>query len=745
MPQSELITSDLENIFKSLRRQDPLKIKSEKVPYSPDYKEIPNQNYPTPSNAFVKQASVSPSGTIYSQPAFFSPIHTPINWQIPSKRIEQYSWARFFYTNEPKVGAAIDFYSQFPINDWDHECKNIKIKKHFDRLKKRLKLIKWCKYISHELHLLGDCFVLVEISCDHCNGTGKINDIICDHEDGTVKRILILNPDFVDVYSSPIDPEPMISFRPDEVLMSMVSRKDPGYEKLSPEVANKIASGQPILLDNRNVSHLKYGESGYQTYGIGMIRRLFPILSYKTKLMVAQWIVAERLIIPIKVIKVGDADRPAGPADIAAVQQQFAQTANDPNTAIVVHHAFSIEYFGASGSVLTLSNEFDFINAEILDGLMINNALLNGEGPNFSSAAVGIEAMIQRLDSFRNSISDWIEEFIYLPEAERQGFLDEDDEVEGEYIYPKIKWRPMNLRDKNQDKSYAIQLYDKGILSSQTLLEEFGYDPDVETERKRFDAIQMMTVGQDQGANMSGGMGGMGGIGGIGGMGEGIGGIGGVDLGSLGGEGNENAMGSEPPISPAVNDNISKSKELTNLTANVANEGNFKGKVLKKKTRDKIQREKQRTYIQQEKIKDLSQQKTDSGWNRDANGRIVYTKPERILIGRLQQYQKDGIIKYPIKTQHVVEVHGKKYPMDFAIVSIKLCIEVDGISFHQENPTQLKKDKERDMGLNQLGWTVVRFTDEDVEKRLELVIKTIVKTIMQKEILIKNMQSKENE
>jgi len=43
---------------------------------------------------------------------------------------------------------------------------------------------------------------------------------------------------------------------------------------------------------------LMYGEGGYTRYGVGMVRRLFPILSYKTTLMVAQWIVAERLIVP---------------------------------------------------------------------------------------------------------------------------------------------------------------------------------------------------------------------------------------------------------------------------------------------------------------------------------------------------------------------------------------------------------------------------------------------------------------
>ena len=62
-----------------------------------------------------------------------------------------------------------------------------------------------------------------------------------------------------------------------------------------------------------------------------MVRRLFPILAYKTKLMTAQWIIAERLILPIKVAKVGSDERPASAGDLADINSKLAQVANDPN------------------------------------------------------------------------------------------------------------------------------------------------------------------------------------------------------------------------------------------------------------------------------------------------------------------------------------------------------------------------------------------------------------------------------
>lgn len=747
-------TANLDQTFQALRNQDPSKMKDVVVPRNQDYKSIPSQNYaPTTSvhgafgNGMNRFASASSSGgMIYGQPQFFSPVHTPINWQIPSKRLEINQWSRFFYQNEPKVAAAIDFYSFFPINGFENECKNRDVKKYFDKLVKRIDLTKWLRLMSHEIHLLGDCFPFIEVSCENCLGSGRTGDELCEHEGGTVRRIVILNPDYVEVYTSPMNPEAVIALKPDEELISMVQKKTPGFDRLAPDVRALVSAGKPIRLDNRNVSHLKYGEGGYSKYGTGMVRRLFPILSYKTKLMVAQWIVAERLIIPIKIVKVGSDERPAGPADIAAVQEQLAQTANDPNLTIVTHHAFEFVWEGASGKVLTLSNEFEMINQEILDGMMINNALLNGEGPNFSAAAVGIEAMIERLQTFRREIANWVEQKIYLPEAKRQGFIDENAKSEEEeYIYPKIKWNSMHLRDQQQFRTFVLQLYEKGLLSAQTVLEAFDFDPDQEIERKRYDAIQMAALGVDQGGK--GGPGGDmgGGFGGGGGGGGGLPPMPGGDMGgapdlaaspisapeaggAAGGGGGESA----PPPAMATTKNSITAVSQSDL----ANPANYGGRILKQKTRQKLDSEKQKIY---NKAQEASQNKPMTGM-RDAKGRIVFTKCERQLLTHLNQYKANGLIRYPIVPQFEVKFGSITYPIDFAFPHLKIALEADGEAFHS-SPKQIDHDKERDAKLAQLGWTVLRFKDSEIEDQAERVMSTVVKTIMQKEANLEKQKS----
>jgi len=379
-----LIVSDLNRHFKNRKTANSF-LDQEPISFE-DMGE--NQGRKLASTEFIHSSfgSIKPikqtaSGISYGQPQFFSPVYTPMNWQIPSRRREVYMWNRFWYENEPRVATCIDFHSRFPISGFETECSNRYVKHYFDQLNKKLNIDKWARIISHEVHLLGDCFPFLEVDCDICGGSGHIGGQMCEHEGGSFKRLLILNPDFVEVFTNSIAPDDVITYVPDNELRDIVMKNGPGTQKLSNDVKKMIVEGRPVPLDNLCVSHLKYGESGYRRYGISMVRRLFPILSYKTKIMSAQWIVAERLILPIKVVKVGSDTRPASDADINAVQAQMMMASNDPNVCIVTHHAFDLDWYSGGQKVLQVQGEYEFINQEIMDGFGLNKAIITGEGP----------------------------------------------------------------------------------------------------------------------------------------------------------------------------------------------------------------------------------------------------------------------------------------------------------------------------------------------------------------------------
>lgn len=655
-------------------------------------------NSKTVAMEITKNAQFAGSGAsvTFTQPMFFSPLHTPQNWQIASKRREQYQWCRFYYDNEPRVAAGVDFYAQFPLNGFKLECPDRKVLELYEQLVEDLDLEEWLRAISLEYYMLGDVFPFLEIDSPETRGEVKLEEgESSTHVDGTFKSIRVMNPDNIEVESNVLADEPMITLVPDEELKMIVQRQHPKhiYDKLPDAVKQAVATGRPIKLSNRCVSHIKHNASGYMTYGSPMLRRLFTILAYKTKLMTANWIVAERLILPIRVVKIGDKDRPANEDDISDVVNQLAAVTNDPNLTIVTHHAFEYEWYGATGKIHNITQELEQIGKEILDGLMLNEALLNGEMSGYSSAAVGVETLLRRLESWRNKLKKWVEKRIFEPVAMMQGIIDEKkSERIGKtvYLYPRIKWNELNLRDKTQMAQFYAQLHDKGKISQQTLLEFVNLDYDTEIERMREEQVVASASGMLQPGGMPGGMpggempgmmgGGMGGAPGEeGAAGPAIPGLGGGEMGGGGGDmggGMGAAAGAAPP------------------------------KKVMKRGKGKQQEEPEAPPPQMLKL----------------------TKLEGKMLNAL------NAMKVPFKLfgQYTVNIPGQEQPfvIDFAYPEIGVGIETDGNIWHERNDLKAR-DKMRDQKLADVGWRILRFDEDAVEDHMPVIQDIIYKNIVE--------------
>ncbi len=666
-------------------------------------------SYPRSDTAYypvTKYAQYAGSGAsvTMTQPMFFSPLHTPQNWQIASKRREIYQWARFYYENEPKVAAGVDFYANFPMNGFKLECKDSKVLEYFEEVVERLELDEWMNYISHEYHLLGEAWPFLEIACPVCHGSGINPDDgeTCLHSGGTIKSIRVLNPDYIEVQSNVLADEPVIALLPDEELKMIIQRKQPKqiYDKLPNWLKQLIASGNPIPLSNRSVSHIKYNASPYGTYGTSMIRRLFTILAYKTKIMTAVWIVAERLILPVRVVKLGDKDRPATEDDIQDVINQLSAVANDPNLTIVTHHAFDYEWYGASGKIYQINHDLEYIGKEILDGLMLNQAILNGEMAGYNSAQVGVEILLRRMENWRNKLKKWVEKKIFLPIAMMQGFIDKDKSKrlkKNVYLYPRMKFNDMGIRDNSNKIQIMLQMYDKGMVSSQTILSEMGLDYDTETEKRRQENVIASASGQMPGGGGPGGAGPMGGpMGGGGGMPPGgapppmAGDMGGGAPGAPG-------AGGAPPGGGAMAPGM--------MPMGGAQASAPPMKIMKKgkgaKNEDQVQT--------------------------PPNKILKLTKLEATMYEQIRNLK----VPYRLFGQYEIPMPGEPQPfvLDFAFPEIGVGIETDGEIWHERADLK-EKDRERDQKLANVGWRIIRFSEEAVYEHANVVQDIIRKNIV---------------
>lgn len=445
--------------------------------------------------AFTMPGSAMGVNMKMGAPTFYHPLFQPVNMLLPRDRRERNEWCRHFYRTENIIATAIDLHTELPISDFNNQCGDKAIKRFFDYMAfDKLDIINTLLKIGHEYWKIGDVFAF-----------GQLNE-----DEGMWEKFVVLNPDFVDIQSSIFAEEPMIEMIPDEKIRTIVTEGPRGtnaelYNQIPEDVIRDIKMGRNIKLDNRRVSHIAHKASDYEIWGTPLMMRCFKTLIYKDKLRGAQDAIANRHIFPIRVAKVGQAGEPMPEQnDLDSLRDTLMAVQDDPNSFVVYHYGLQFDYVGSNGKLLPLNQEFDFIEKELMNGLGINQALLNGDGPTYANAQVGMDALAKRYMSYRLKLEYWLKHKVYKPIAEIQGFY---KPVNGEVatahlrereirrlaerkdmqlVIPEIRWQQMDLTSNQSAMQLITQLQGKGLVSTQTMHQIVGLDP--ETEKNNIEA-----------------------------------------------------------------------------------------------------------------------------------------------------------------------------------------------------------------------------------------------------------------
>lgn len=427
-------------------------------------------------------------------PTFYQPLFQLTNLLLPRDRRERNEWCRHFYRTEPIVATALDLHTEFPISDLNNVCSDPYIKKFFDYLAfEKLDMVNLLLEIGLEYWKLGDVFPF-----------GQFNE-----SEGLWEGFTLLNPDYVNVNASIFAKEQQIELIPDDQVTNIIAGGPSGqfgdlYRQFPEDIVIAVKQGKNISLDSRLVSHIAHKASPYESWGLPLMMRCFKTLIYKDKLRQAQDAIANRHIMPLRVAKIGTPGEPMPTQDdIDAFRDILAEGEDDPNFFLVYHYGLSFDYVGSTGKILPLNTEFDFIQNELMTGLGITQAMLNGDGSTYSTAQVGAEALARRYASYRLRLESWIRKKVYRPISEVQGFYKPKNGTiaiknmspreirravsnkEMELIVPKLLWQQQDLTSNQTAMNFIQSLRDKGLVSMTTVLPLLSLDP--ETEKRNLE------------------------------------------------------------------------------------------------------------------------------------------------------------------------------------------------------------------------------------------------------------------
>ena len=117
--------------------------------------------------------------------------------------------------------------------------------------------------------------------------------------------------------------------------------------------------------------------------------------------------------------------------------------------------------------------KYEQVDKDIYASLGVSENVFTGNA-SYSNSFLTVKLLLEKLETIRNQLGSWLRvELKKIADAMKFKRL------------PMVQWGFMSLRDENAERKLFLDLYDRGVVSEQTLLERFGTDFDIETERQK--------------------------------------------------------------------------------------------------------------------------------------------------------------------------------------------------------------------------------------------------------------------
>jgi len=162
--------------------------------------------------------------------------------------------------------------------------------------------------------------------------------------------------------------------------------------------------------------------------------------------------------------------------DTDDLREQVDLSLVDPDYSIVANYEVHWEEIGSRDRLLDLSSEYEITDKQLYAGLGVTESLLNGES-TFAGDRVKLEVINTRYMLFREIIQDYVEETIFKPVARRKGFVEIDEWGQEVVLIPRLSFTRLALRDSQDTYDALFNLYQKGSVSIDLILEMFNIDP----------------------------------------------------------------------------------------------------------------------------------------------------------------------------------------------------------------------------------------------------------------------------
>lgn len=467
-----------------------------------------------------------------NQGSFFSPQLGPDFLELPQSLRERREIYRHFYNTDELVGQALDLHTELPLSKvrlaspkprkapkgfTSPESYGKYILDRFERMCRRTKLFQKLIMMVHHYWLDGIAVIFAEDGevqvppdvgrqkrvvktavLDENGEATERENVVWEEDENTAEKefeyysknyqgwekIIVLPIDKVMISTFSYTDKSILELIPsdrDKALIEKARNGDPTAAKLVNEIPHEvrdhIENGRLIPLgtdpDEGSFAYILTGsKSADDPLGQSILNRCLRTLYYREKLRQAQTSIASRAMTPKRIVWAeGLSDM-----DVDQLREQVDLSLVDPDYSIVANYEIHWEEMGSRDRLLDLSTEYEQTERRLLTGLGVTESLMSGESL-YSGDRLKLEVINQRYLHLREILQEYVEENLFRPVAERMGFVEEDEWGQKVVLFPKLSFTRLPLRDSQDTFDALYNLYSKGSISIDLILEMLNIDP----------------------------------------------------------------------------------------------------------------------------------------------------------------------------------------------------------------------------------------------------------------------------
>lgn len=477
------------------------------------------------------------TGTFYA-----SPFNDVAKKYLPSTQRDLFRWCQYYLDNSPIIQQAIRRMASYPITKLIPMIEDEEVQHKAEDVLKVLDVRGLCQSIAMQYFAFGNSFatlmtpykrfyicksckekfllkeaekwhesskakgrlfrlkkkgraqVLAVSGCPRC----KQENVYIGLQDRPVKnlnetKVVLFHPLNIRLEQNPVSAKCEYRFVMPKSMREKIRKGDKFAIETSPKLFVEAAIfNQDIVLNENSIYHFsRTTADSTNGWGHPIIQGVMRELFHSQIIKKAAEALAIQHINPLMIVSPKD----SGQSNIyqhldlsnwsGNMERQLLKWRRDPNHIPLMPVPTTVDYIGGQFRSLDPTQSLSHMNEEIAMGMGVPKEFLIG-GASFSSSSIALRMLENDFMNLRTLLLDFINGFL-LPSASKSADI----------VNFEVKFSNLRTADDIQQKDLLMRLMERGKLSSETLLDECGYDYGKEQQKIHDEMKRQRDLSQD--------------------------------------------------------------------------------------------------------------------------------------------------------------------------------------------------------------------------------------------------------